>query len=114
MKHFGLGLIFGVSAGLVLSLFKDKNGDRLGKPLKENVAALKTDATALSHSIAKAKKASQELNASLPAAAKAIDGIATDVEDYQNHTANTISRMENTTQRIQNKFEDSKKDSKKD
>ena len=55
MKSFSLGLVFGTCAGLVFSLFKDQNGDRLGTNLKSNLIDTKNDATNLQQSLEKAK-----------------------------------------------------------
>ena len=62
MKSFSLGLVFGTCPGLVFSLFKDQNGDRLGTNLKSNLIDTKNDATNLQQSLEKAKEAVKRFN----------------------------------------------------
>lgn len=114
MKHFGLGLVFGLSAGLVLSLFKDENGERLGQPLKKGYDEGVDEAKNLKSSFDKAKDASQRLKENMPAAQAAITGIANDVENYQAHTERTVKDLEHQANKIQEKLDSNSKEAKKD
>ena len=111
MKHFGLGVIIGTAAGFAISLLKDENGNRLGKPLKEDIDEFQKASVNLVDGLNKAKKASQDLNAALPEAEKAIEGISEDVNTYQIHTERTIKNLQADAEEISKKFEnDTKKE----
>lgn len=110
MKKFGLGLFLGAAAGFALSLLKDENGNRFGKPLKEDIQGMESAAEDLADGINKAKKASQDLQNAMPAAQRAINDISDDIANYQTHTANTIENIEHQAKRINpNTDNDSKK-----
>lgn len=113
MKHFSLGLLFGATAGLVLSLVKDQNGERLGQPLKKGYDEGVDEAKDLKGSINKAKDASQRLAENMPAAKEAISGIADDVENYQSHSKRIVDEMNYRAKKIQDKMPKEEKDSTK-
>ena len=110
MKSFSLGLVFGTCAGLVFSLFKDQNGDRLGTNLKSNLIDTKNDATDLQQSLEKAKEAANRLNENLPAAERAINDIEDDVKNYQDHTKYALNEIQYHTDQIKNKLDSSSKE----
>lgn len=93
MKHFLVGTIFGAAAGLVFSCMKDADGNRVGKPLKDEVDALKHETSRFSIALQKAKKASQELNEQMPAAQRTISDLNDDVEKYSRHIQPTVDRI---------------------
>lgn len=83
MKHFSLGLAVGAAFGMVLSLFKDQNGNRLGKPLSDQFQGTKEDANSLKKAIANLKRAKQNLVAALPQAEKTYTELENEIEYYQ-------------------------------
>ena len=93
MKRFLLGLVFGSAAGFVFSCLKDSNGDRPGKPLKEEFDAVKHEAGHFSTALQKAKKATQELNEQMPAAQRTISDLSDNVEKYSRHIQPTVDRI---------------------
>ncbi|GAA3626933.1 hypothetical protein GCM10022297_01900 [Lactobacillus hamsteri] len=109
MNKFGLGLFLGATAGFVLSLLKDENGNRFGKQLKEDVQGMEDAAGSLADGINKAKKASQDLQLAMPAAQRAINDISDDVANYQTHTANIMENIEYQAKKISEADSDSKK-----
>lgn len=109
MKHFGLGLLLGATAGLLASFLKDENGERVGAPLKHEVEGLKDDAQHLATGLNKAKKASAELRQNMPVAQRAISDIETEVSRYQDHTDRIVKNMEYQTRQINAKVSDDDK-----
>ena len=75
ISKFGFGLMAGFAAGMAVSLFKDENGQRLGAPLKRDLESFQHDAMSLLDGINKAKQASADLMANMPAAERAISDI---------------------------------------
>ncbi|MEB3365495.1 hypothetical protein SDC49_24520 [Lactobacillus sp. R2/2] len=61
MKRFSLGLAVGAGFGVILSLFKDQNGNRLFPPVQKQVKSLKEDISDISAASSKFKTAQQEL-----------------------------------------------------
>lgn len=106
MKYssLGFGLVFGTAAGLVISLFKDQNGQRLGAPLKKSFEETKNEASHLANSIHHAKEAAERLNQALPEAQRGIDDISSDIKNYQRNTRHITNEIEYQSQRLQDKF----------
>lgn len=93
MKHFLLGTILGTAAGFVFSCMKDSDGNRFGKPLKDEVEAFKHEVGRFNTALQKAKKATQELNEEMPAAQRTISDLSDDVEKYSRHIQPTVDRI---------------------
>ena len=102
MKHFGLGLVFGASAGFVLSLFSDKDGNRLGKNLKKNIEDTVLDATNLQTGLHKALDASNRLNENMPQASRAISDISDDFNKFKEHSQYLRDDMKYQAKKIMN------------
>ena len=83
MKRFSLGLAVGAGFGVVLSLFKDKNGDRLFPPVQKQIKSVKEDISDISVANNKFKAAQQELKKSLPLAKKTFSELQNEIEYYQ-------------------------------
>ena len=83
MKHFLLGTVFGAAAGFVFSCLTDSDGNRPGKPLKDEYDALK-----------KAKQASHDLNEHLPEAERTISDMNDDFEKYSKHIQPIVEKMQ--------------------
>lgn len=94
MKHFLLGTVFGAAAGFVFSCLKDSDGNRPGKPLKDEFDAIKHEGVRFSEALQKAKQASQELNEHLPAAERTISDMSDDFEKYSRHIQPTVDRLQ--------------------
>lgn len=101
MKHFSIGLAIGAGFGVVLSLFKDKNGKRLFPEVQKGVNALKADIQDLSASQAKLKTAQQDLKNSLPQAKKAISELQNELEYYQISVNRIIHKLKAKTATFQ-------------
>lgn len=104
MKHLSLGLAFGLSAGFVLSLLKDKDGHRLGEPLKENLENTKIDAVNLQQNLAKAKNAVDSLTTNMPTAETAINGIQSDISNFRTHTERNLNEMQYHANKLEEKI----------
>lgn len=100
MKHFSLGLAVGAGFGMVLSLFKDKNGQRLGQPLQDQFQGTKEDFGDLTDAIASLKEAQQELNASLPPAKKELTAFEKDLQYYQLSISRIIAQLQEQAQEL--------------
>lgn len=105
MKNLGLGLICGSIIGAFVSCLKNDNGKRFGAPIKENFDGIVEDAENIQENIIKAKDASARLNKTLPAAERAIDDIATDIDRYQTHISYTTDEIEKSAEALKNKLE---------
>lgn len=95
MKHFLLGTVFGATAGLVFSCMKDSNGNRPGKPLKDEFDAIKHESQRFNSALQKAKKASQELNEQMPTAERTVSDISDSVDHYSDHIQPIVNRIKN-------------------
>lgn len=100
MKHFLLGTVFGAAAGLVFSCVKDSDGNRPGKPLKDEFDAIKHEGNRFNAALQKAKQASQDLNEHLPEAERTISDISDDVEKYSRHIQPTINRIQQKSDKL--------------
>lgn len=94
MKHFLLGTVFGAAAGLIFSCMKDSDGNRPGKPLKDEFDAIKHEGQCFSAALQKAKKASAELNEQMPAAERTISDLNDSVEHYSEHIQPIVDRID--------------------
>lgn len=112
MKNLGLGLLLGATSGLILSLIKDENGNRLGKPLKVNAEAINHEVSNLKDSIANAKTASHKLAGELPEARRAVSDITDDVRKYQRHSQNDLDEMKYRVNQINNHLASDKEEKK--
>lgn len=63
MNRFIFGLSFGLASGMVLSLFKNRDGKRLGADLKPEFESWRHESTQLKQAIQHANLAKQELAA---------------------------------------------------
>ena len=105
MKHFSLGLAVGAGFGVVLSLFKDKNGNRLFPSVQKPINSVKEDISDLTDSSKKLKTAKQELKESLPQAKKAISELEKEVEYYQIGINRIIAKLKAKTTKINSKID---------
>ncbi|MBA1395209.1 hypothetical protein EQ500_15275, partial [Lactobacillus sp. XV13L] len=94
MKHFSLGLASGAAAGVVVSLLRDKNGNRLGKQLREGVQATRKDADNLSNALHSLKDAGQELSDALPQAEKSLTELQKEIEYYEMSVSRLIDHLQ--------------------
>lgn len=94
MKHFSLGLAVGAGFGMVLSLFKDQNGHRLGRPIQKQFSGTKNDLDDLTQAINKLKIAQQELTDALPNAQIAYTELEKEIEYYQISISRLISKLQ--------------------
>ena len=108
ISKFGFGLIAGFAAGMAVSLFKDENGQRLGAPLKRDLESFQHDAMSLLDGINKAKQASADLMANMPAAERAISDIGDDVHHYEERTAPIINNIKRDADEVDDDLEDPK------
>ncbi|MGN1271648.1 MAG: hypothetical protein ACI4T3_00700 [Lactobacillus sp.] len=93
MKRFLLGTFFGAAAGFVFSCLTDSDGNRPGKPLKDEFEALKHEGNRFNEALNKAKQASRDLSEQLPAAERTVSDISDDIEKYSRHIQPTVDRM---------------------
>ncbi|MDF7638514.1 hypothetical protein PT285_03705 [Lactobacillus sp. ESL0791] len=93
MKKWSLGLVIGAAAGVIISLVKDKNGHRLGGPLKNEVTAFGNDVSELALNIGKLKNAKRQLAAELPAAQQTVSELNSKIKHYQDDTAELTNKM---------------------
>ncbi|WP_294836538.1 hypothetical protein [uncultured Lactobacillus sp.] len=100
MKRFSLGLAVGAGFGVVLSLFKDKNGDRLFPPVQKQIKSVKEDISDISEANNKFKAAQQELKKSLPLAKKAASELQNEIEYYQISINRIIGKLKAKTATI--------------
>lgn len=100
MKRFLLGTVFGAAAGFVFSCLTDSDGNRPGKPLKDEFEALKHEGNRFSNALAKAKQASRELSEQLPAAERTISDLSDDIEKYSRHVQPTVDRMKQQSEQF--------------
>lgn len=100
MKHFSLGLAVGAGFGMILSLFKDKNGQRLGQPIQDQFQGTKEDFGDLTDAITSLKDAQQELSASLPPAKKDLTSLEKDIQYYQLSISRIIAQLQEKTQKF--------------
>ncbi len=100
MNKFALGLVVGSAAGFVFSLFKDENGNRVGKPLKREYDGFKHDATDFKHSIQSFKNSSNKLNDSLPTAQRAVSDIGDEVNHYQTRSNKILKNMKKQSDQL--------------
>ncbi|MCH4004140.1 MAG: hypothetical protein LKH59_05240 [Lactobacillus crispatus] len=105
MKHFLLGTVFGAAAGLVFSCMKDSNGNRPGKPLKDEFDAIKHEGQRFNAALQKARKASAELNAQMPEAERTVSDISDSVEHYSEHIQPIVNRMEKKSDELNQDLE---------
>ena len=112
MKHFSLGLAVGAGFGVVLSLFKDQNGNRLFPSVQKPINSVKEDINDLAISNKKLKTAKQELKESLPESKRAISELQNEVEYYQIGINRAIDRLKGKAsainRNIENKADNSK------
>ena len=112
MKHFSLGLAVGAGFGVVLSLFKDKNGNRLFPSAQKQINSVKEDFSDLSASSNNLKTAKQELKESLPEAKRAISELQNEVEYYQIGINRVIARLKGKASAINRNIENEADNSK--
>ena len=112
MKHFSLGLAVGAGFGVVLSLFKDKNGNRLFPSAQKQINSVKEDFSDLAVSSKKLKTAKQELKESLPEAKRAISELQNEVEYYQISINRIIAKLKGKTSAINRNIENETDNSK--
>ena len=112
MKHFSLGLAVGAGFGVVLSLFKDQNGNRLFPSVQKPINAVKEDINDLAISNKKLKTAKQELKESLPEAKRAISELQDEVEYYQIGIKRVIARLKGKASAINRNIENEADNSK--
>ena len=105
MKHFSLGLAVGAGFGVVLSLFKDKKGNRLFPSAQKQIKSVKEDFTDLSTSSKKLKIAKQELKESLPQVKKTISELEKETEYYQIGINRIIAKLKAKTTKINSKID---------
>ena len=105
MKHVLLGTVFGAVAGLVFSCMKDSDGNRPGKPLKDEFDAIKHEGQRFNTALQKAKKASAELNEQMPAAERTVSDISDSVEHYSEHIQPIVNRMEKKSDELNQDLE---------
>lgn len=105
MKHFSLGLAVGAGFGVVLSLFKDKNGNRLFPSAQKQINSVKEDINDLAISNKKLKTAKQELKEPLPEAKRAISELQNEVEYYQIGINRVIARLKGKASAINRNIE---------
>ncbi|MFA7716712.1 hypothetical protein ABMX53_07695 [Lactobacillus acidophilus] len=94
MKHFLLGTVFGAAAGFVFSCLTDSDGNRPGKPLKDEYDAIKHEGGRFSDALKKAKQASHDLNEHLPEAEHTISDMNDDFEKYSKHIQPIVEKMQ--------------------
>lgn len=94
MKHFSLGLAVGAGFGMVLSLFEDKNGNRLAKPVQKQFSAVKDDVTSLTNAIADLKTAQQELKDATPIAKQGLTEVEKEIEYYQLSVSRIVDSLQ--------------------
>ncbi|RMC24224.1 MULTISPECIES: hypothetical protein [unclassified Lactobacillus] len=109
--NFNVGLATGAACGIILSLFKFKNGRRLGQSIQDQGQATKKDATNLAQAISNLKNARQELNDTLPASKRAISALQNDFEYYQMSISRLIDELQKQAEQL---VIDNKTNSKKD
>ena len=112
MKHFSLGLAVGAGFGVVLSLFKDKNGNRLFPSVQKSINSVKEDINDLAISNKKLKTAKQELKESLPESKRAISELQNEVEYYQIGINRVIARLKGKASAINRNIENEADNSK--
>ena len=112
MKHFSLGLAVGAGFGVVLSLFKDKNGNRLFPAAQKPINSVKEDISDLAVSSKKLKTAKQELKESLPEAKRAISELQNEVEYYQISINRIIAKLKGKASAINRNIENETDNSK--
>lgn len=100
MKKFSLGLAVGAGFGMVLSLFRDKNGRRLGQPIQDQFQGTREDISDLTNAIGSLQEARQELNASLPPVKKNLTELEKDIQYYQMSISRIIAQLQKQTQKI--------------
>jgi len=100
MKRFSLGLAVGAGFGVVLSLLKDQNGDRLLPPVQKQIKSLKEDISEISAANNKFKAAQQEFKKSLPLAKKAASELQNEIEYYQISINRIIGKLKTKTATI--------------
>ena len=105
MKHFSLGLAVGAGFGVVLSLFKDKNGNRLFPSAQKQINSVKEDFSDLSSSSNNLKIAKQKLKESLPQAKNTISELEKEVEYYQIGINRIIAKLKAKTTKINSKID---------
>ena len=112
MKHFSLGLAVGAGFGVVLSLFKDQNGNRLFPSVQKPINSVKEDINDLAISNKKLKTAKQELKESLPEAKRAISELQNEVEYYHIGINRVIARLKDKASAINRNIENEADNSK--
>ncbi|WEV70438.1 hypothetical protein OZY43_05645 [Lactobacillus sp. ESL0785] len=100
MKHFSLGLMTGAALGIVLSMFKTKSGDRIGKPIKREFNGAKEDANSLLNAANDFKQAKQELTQALPQAQKTIGALQDEIKYYQKKMPSLIENLKDAEKAI--------------
>ena len=112
MKHFSLGLAVGAGFGVVLSLFKDKNGNRLFPSAQKQINSVKEDFSDLSASSNNLKIAKQKLKESLPQAKNTISELEKEVEYYQIGINRIIAKLKSKASAINRNIENEADNSK--
>ena len=112
MKHFSLGLAVGAGFGVVLSLFKDKNGNRLFPSAQKQINSVKEDFSDLSASSKNLKIAKQKLKESLPQAKNTISELEKEVEYYQIGINRIIAKLKSKASAINRNIENEADNSK--
>ena len=100
MKRFSLGLVVGAGFGVILSLFKDQNGNRLFPPVQKQIKSLKEDISDISAASSKFKTAQQELKKSLPRAKKAVSELQNEIAYYQISINRIVGKLKAKTATI--------------
>ncbi len=111
MKQFLLGLLAGGLCGGAASLIKDKNGQRVGEPLKENLLAAAKEARKLKGSLHRARQAATKLKQTLPGAQRSLRDMQQEVNNFKIHNHSRLSQIERQAQQLRQKTgKEAKKD----
>lgn len=104
MKHFLSGLLGGTLVGVAASFLRDKNGKRLGEPVKDNLAAAAKELRKLKTSCQHVHRAIGELAQSLPAAEKSLNEIKSEVQNFQVHSQSRLAEIERQSKHLSAKL----------
>lgn len=110
MRKFSLGVFLGLTSGVILSLLQNKNGQRLGSPIKENFDSATHDVKKIHKSIDNAKDTQKKLIAALPVAQKSINDINDSVKKYHTHIISNITNIQTDTNKIKKIIKNTKPD----
>lgn len=100
MKDFVLGLCLGAVSGAAASFCKDKDGQRLGTPLRKNFIGLSQDWRKLALGTRKARQAGQRLQEEWPQAKRTISDLRDESEHFQEHLRPKLAQMQEQVNRI--------------